>query len=61
MARAPFGPIGTFEYKQYAIFNINKKNTPIQFIQNLQLWDFSKGLKNELETAVVNEQSGSSH
>ena len=32
------------EYAQYTIFNIK-----------LQLWDFSQGLKNEFEIAVVNE------
>ena len=36
------------EYTKYTIFNIYKK-------QPLQLWDFSRGLKNEFETAVVNE------
>ena len=40
------------EYTQYTIFNMNKKNIPI-----LQLWLCSKGLKNEFETAVVNEPS----
>ena len=37
-------------------FNIKRKSLLI--ILNLQLWDFfSKGLKNEFETAVVNEPS----
>ena len=28
-----------------------------RYILNQQLWDFSKGVKNEFETAVVNEPS----
>ena len=40
------------EYTQYTIFNMNMKNT-----LNLQLWAFSKGLKNEFKTAMVNEPS----
>ena len=37
------------------IFN-NKKKKITLYITNLQLWDFfSKGLKNEFETAVVDE------
>ena len=44
------------DYTQYTIFNMNKKNT-LNY-PNLQLWVFfSKGLKNEFETAVVNEPS----
>ena len=35
------------DYTQYTIFNIKKR----------KLWDFSKGLKNEFETAMVNEPS----
>ena len=42
------------EDTQYTIFDIKK--SPI-IILNLQLWDFSKGLKNEFEAAVVNESS----
>ena len=42
------------EYTQYTIFNMNMKNTLIQ-ICSYGL--FSKGLKNEFETAVVNEPS----
>ena len=38
-------------YSQY------KKEKSSLIIQNLQLWDFSKGLKNEFETAVVDEPS----
>ena len=42
-------------YTLYTIF-IMGKNHP-RFILNLQLWDFSKGLKNEFETPMVNEPS----
>ena len=42
------------EYTQHTIFN----NTPPPFkYPSLSLWDFSKGLKNELETVVVDEPS----
>ena len=44
------------EYTQYTIFNIKKEKSPI-IILSLPLWDFSKGLKNEFETAVVDEPS----
>ena len=46
------------EYKQHTIFNIKKENyfSKITFL-NLPLWDFSKGLKNELEAAMVDELS----
>ena len=38
-------------------FTIQIRETPL-IIPNLQLWGFfSKGLKNEFETAVVNEPS----
>ena len=44
------------EYKQYTIFNMNKKEHPkLSKICSYGL--FSKGLKNEFETAVVNEPS----
>ena len=39
---------------QHTIFNIKKK--PL-IILSLPLWDFSKGLKNEFKTAVVEEPS----
>ena len=39
------------EYTQNTIFNIEEKITLILS------WDFSKGLKNEFETAMVNELS----
>ena len=43
---------------QHTIFNIKKRTILIKLFQtNLQLWDFSKGLKIEVETAVVNEPS----
>ena len=43
-------------YTQYTISIIKKKIIPDYL--NLQLWDFfSYGLKNEFETAVVNEPS----
>ena len=45
------------EYTQYTIFNIKKKKITLNY-SKLQLWYFSKGLKNEFETAVVNEPSG---
>ena len=44
------------EYTQHTIFNIYKENYPL-VIPNLQLYDFSHGLKNEFESAAVNEQS----
>ena len=45
------------EYTQHTIFfNINKKKSPM-IILRLPLWDFSNGLKNELETAVVDDPS----
>ena len=34
-----------------------KKKKITQIILNLQLWDFSLALKNDFETAVVNEPS----
>ena len=37
-------------------FSIQKEKLPL-IILNLPLWDFSKGLKNEFETAVVDEPS----
>ena len=42
-------------HNQHTIFNIKQKS-PKNF-PNLQLWDFSYGLKNEFETAMVNEPS----
>ena len=38
-------------------FSKKKKRKSPSIIPNLQLWDFFKGLKNEFETAVVNEPS----
>ena len=44
------------EYTQYTIFNINIKNHP-KLSQVCSYEIFSKGLKNEFETAMVNESS----
>ena len=44
------------EYTQYTIFNINKKIT-LNYLKSAAKGFFSKGLKNEFETAVVNELS----
>ena len=44
------------EYTQYTIFNLNKKNT-LNYPNPAAMEFFSKGLKNEFETAVVNEPS----
>ena len=44
------------EYTQYTIFNINKKNT-LNNPKSAAMGFFSKGLKNEFETAVVYEPS----
>ena len=44
------------EYTQYTIFNMNKKDT-INYPKSTATGFFSKGLKNEFETAVVNEPS----
>ena len=35
-------------------FSIPKKKISLNYL-NLQVWDFSKGRKNEFETAMVNE------
>ena len=44
------------EYTHYTIFNIKKKKSTL-IILKLPLYGFSKGLKNEFETAVVDEPS----
>ena len=44
------------EYAQYTIFNMNKKNI-LNYPKSAAMGFFSKGLKNEFETAVVNEPS----
>ena len=44
------------EYTQYTIFNINNKNT-LNYTRSAAMGFFSKGLKNEFETSVVNEPS----
>ena len=46
------------EYKQYAIINIKKKITPIYSkYNNVSSYGIFSLLKNEFETAVVNEPS----
>ena len=42
---------------QHTVFTIQKKEISPLIIQNLPLWEFSEGLKNEFETAVVDEPS----
>ena len=44
------------EYTQYTIFNMNRQNT-LNYPKSATTGFFSKGLKNEFETAVVNEPS----
>ena len=44
------------ENTQYTIFNMNKKNT-LNYPKFAAKVFFSKGLRNEFETAVVNEPS----
>ena len=44
------------EYTQYTFFNIKKKNH-LKLFQICRYEIFSKGLKNEFETTVVNEPS----
>ena len=43
-------------YTQYTIFNVNKKKHP-ELAEICSYMNFRKGLKNEFETAVVNEPS----
>ena len=43
-------------YTKYTIFHMNRKNT-LNYLKSAALGFFSKGLKNEFETAVVNEPS----
>ena len=38
-------------------FSISKKRKSSLIIPNLQIWDFSKVLKNQFETAVVDKPS----
>ena len=42
------------EYTHFTIFSMNKKNT-LNYPKSAAMGFFSKGLKNEFETAVVNE------
>ena len=44
------------EYTQYTIYNMNKTNT-LNYPKSAAMDLFSRGLKNEFETAVVNEPS----
>ena len=44
------------EYTQHTMFNMNKKNT-LNCPKSAAMGFFSKGLKNEFETAVVNKPS----
>ena len=44
------------EYAQHTIFNIKKKIT-LNHLESAAMGFFSKGLKNEFKTAVVNEPS----
>ena len=44
------------EYTQYTIFNMNMKNT-LNYPKSAAMGFFPEGLKNEFETAVVNEPS----
>ena len=46
----------SYEYTQYTIFNMNKKNT-LNYPKSAATSFFSMGLKNEFETSVVNEPS----
>ena len=46
----------SYEYTQYTIFNMNKRGT-INYPKSAAMAFFPKGLKNEFETAVVNEPS----
>ena len=46
----------SYEYTQYTISNINKQSTVI-YPKSAAMGFCSKGLKNEFETAVVNELS----
>ena len=44
------------EYTKYTIFNMNKNNT-LNYPKSAAMGFFSKELKNEFETAVVNQPS----
>ena len=44
------------EYTQFTIFNINTKHH-LKLSKSAAMGFFSKGLKNEFETAVMNESS----
>ena len=44
------------EYTRYTIFNKQKKKK-LKLSQIFSCWNFSNGLKNEFETAVINDPS----
>ena len=44
------------EYTQYTIFNIKRK-IDLNYLKSADMGFFSKGLKHEFETAMVNEPS----
>ena len=46
----------SYEYTHYTIFKRKKRKSP-KIIPNQQLLDFSQGLKNEFEIAMVNKPS----
>ena len=45
------------EYTQYTIFNNKKKKLTLNYPKSAAIGFYSKGLKNEFETAVVNDPS----
>ena len=49
-------PGDSYEYTKYTILNIKKKIT-LNYPKSAAMRIFSKGLKNKLETAMVNEPS----
>ena len=51
------GDFKEYRYTQYTIFNIKKKKITINYPKAAVMRFFPKGLKNEFETAVVNEPS----
>ena len=46
----------SYEYTQYTIFSMNMKNC-LNYPKSAAMGFFSKGLKNEFETAMANEPS----
>ena len=49
--------IDSDNYTQYTFFKKKKKENHPKLSKICSYWIFSKGLKNELDTAVVSEQS----